>query len=383
MSDPTIVEAQGVYFDGLSAKPHPVNLRFGDRLEIVGPDVRADWSPFDIRAGDTAAPMRRIKLVDSPVQVEFTDPHLSAAFEARCPDLRRGEETRSGLLRLVLWSIVAGITVLLATIFAIPPAAGVLAPLVPASVETRFGIEVERQVVTLLSDPPLCNEPAAQAVLETVVERLTEGANLPVKPVVSVRRHSIANALTLPGGRVIILSKLIDEAKTADEFAGVLGHELGHVLAHDPTRSVIAAGGISFMLSLILGDVTGSTIIVTVAQAAISAGYSRDAERAADAFGVQQMQHAGGDPAGLASILERIDDEKDPGSSLSSFLRSHPYTKERAETIRGLAGPDTAGKKIITDAEWATLRNICPPKAEKTAPSGSKDQTGKKPAPKR
>ena len=57
---------------------------------------------------------------------------------------------------------------------------------------------------------------------------MTADGGLPVDPAISVRRHAIANALTLPGGRVVVLSDLIDQSRTPDEFAGVLAHEFGH-----------------------------------------------------------------------------------------------------------------------------------------------------------
>lgn len=362
------ITATGTLFDGRSARPHPVTLHLAERLEITGTGIREDWSLFDIRAGETEPPTMRIGITDSPIRVEFTDPALAEALGARCPDLRVDDEGSGGVLRLVLWSIAAGVSVLLVAIYGVPIAAGILAPLVPQPVETRFGLAVDGQVVSLLGDPPLCAEPAGKAALDRLVARMTEGVGLPGDPVVSVRRHAVANALTLPGARVIVLSDILAKSKTPDEFAGILAHEFGHVAARDPTRAVITAGGVSFLLSLILGDLTGSTVIVGVGQAAISAGYSRDAERAADAYGVAMLARAGGDGAALASVLERIDSEADAERSPTGFLRSHPYTKERAATIRALAGTPSPGRAVLSEEDWQALRGICaaePPKPEK------------------
>lgn len=367
----TIIAA-GTLFDGRSARPHPVTLRLGERLEITGSGVFEDWSLLDVRASETEPPTMRLGLAGSPIRVEFADEALASALAERCPDLRQDDGGRTGVLRLVAWSIAAGVSVLLAAIYGVPAVAGILAPLVPAPVETRFGVAVDGQVVTLLGNPPLCTEPAAKAVLDRLVTRMTEGAGLPSSMVVSVRRHTVANALTLPGGRIIVLSDIIAKAKTPDEFAAILAHEFGHVAARDPTRSVITAGGVSFLLSLILGDLTGSTLIIAVGQTAISAGYSRDAERAADAYGVAMMRRAGGDGAALASILERIDSEADEEASPTGFLRSHPYTKERADTIRRLAEGTPAGQRILSEADWQTLRGICP--AGKPKAGGGKDE---------
>lgn len=362
---PETCTTTGSYFDGLSARPHPVTLMLGHSLEVIGDDFRLDWNLFDLRAADTVPPLMRVGPSGSAARVEFSDATLAYVLEARALDLRKSETGEGSVLRLVLWSIAAGVSVLLVAIYGVPRAAGILAPLVPDAVESRFGEAVEGQVVDLLGKPVLCEEPAGRAALDTLVAKLTAQAGLKETPRVTVRRHKVANALTLPGARVIVLSDIIEKSKTPDEFAAILGHEFGHVAARDPTRSVIAAGGTSFLLSLILGDLTGSTVLVTVGQAAISAGYSRDAERAADAYGVTMLRRSGGDPSALATILERIDDEPEDKGKGTSFLRSHPYTKERAATIRGMAGTEEEGRHILNDEEWQALRGICPAKPAK------------------
>ncbi|MFY9294569.1 MAG: hypothetical protein WAP03_28385, partial [Methylorubrum rhodinum] len=71
------------------------------------------------------------------------------------------------------------------------------------------------------------------------------------------------------------------------------------------------------------------------------------------------VDRAGGDGRALAAILERItraEDEK-PGG-LTGFLRSHPYTAERAATIRAKPGK-TGAASLLSEADWQTLRAIC------------------------
>lgn len=363
---PEMFSARGTYFDGRSARPHPVTLSLGERLEIAGPGWHQSWNLVDIRASETELPAMRLSHDGEPARIEFTDAPLAQALTERCPDLHKNEDGRGGVLKFVAWSLAAGLSVLLVAIYGVPILAGLITPMIPPAVERQFGAAVDGQVVRLLSNPPLCNDVAAKAVLDGLVVRMTQGAEFADKPIVVVRRHDVANALTLPGGRVIVLSDLIDEAKTPDEFAAVLAHEFGHVAARDPTRGVITAGGTSFLLSLILGDLTGSTVIVALGQSAISAGYSRDAERAADAYAVEMMRRVGGDETALATILERLTAGEDEEKGATSFMRSHPYTKERAATIRATASKDSVGRRVLSDADWQTLRAICPAKPVKT-----------------
>lgn len=357
------------YFDGRSAQPHPVSLQLTEhRLEVSGAGIHRDWNLTDLRAGDALPPLMRVHLPGDPARIEFSDATLAAVLAARCPDLRKGPEGEGRTLRVVLWSMAAGLSVILAAIFGMPLLAGLITPLVPDSVESRFGGAVQGQVVKILGDPPACTEPAARAVLDRLIARMVAQRGLPPDLQVSVHRHAMANALTLPGARVIVLSDLIAKSETPDEFAGVLAHEFGHVAARDPTRSVIQASGTSFLLSLVLGDLTGSTVIVALGQAVIQAGYTREAERAADAYAVDMMTRAGGNGAALGTILERI--AKDDKDDDTAFLRSHPVTRERSAAIRALAGPEAGTRRILDEAEWATLKGICPavkadPKARK------------------
>jgi len=344
------ITATGACFDGVSARPYPVTIRVTDRFEVRGEGVFHDWNLLDLRAADAAAPLMRVGPVGSLIRVEFTDATLAAVLPLRCPDLARRESEEGGTLRLVLWSIAAGVSVILVALFGVPLLAGVLAPMVPDAVEERLGAAVEGQIVDILGKPPLCTEAAGKAALDRLVAKLVAGRGLPGSVSVTVRRHKMANALTLPGARVIMLSDVLVKSETPDEFAAILAHELGHVATRDPTRSLIQSSGTAFLLSLVFGDLTGSTIIVAAGQAIVSAGYSRDAERRADAYAVDTLNAAGGNGAALASILERI--AKDGDSETGAFLRSHPFTRERAASIRERAGPEAAGRRIIAEADW-------------------------------
>ncbi|SFI44094.1 M48 family metallopeptidase [Methylobacterium brachiatum] len=347
----------GRYFDGRTARPVPVSLRLeAGRLAVSGPDLWRDWNGLDLRAEDARPPLMRVGPADTPERVEFSDEALAAALEALCPDLHVGPAGQGGTLTVALWSMAAGITLLGLAAFGVPALADAIAPLVPAAVEERIGALVEDQIGSLLGNPPACAAPEGRAALGRLVTRLR--GDLPPGLRVSVRRsRTDANALTLPGGRVMVLSKLLDEARSPDEFAGVLAHEFGHVAARDPTRSLIRSSGIAYLLGYLVGDVAGSAVIVALGENVLSAGYSREAERAADAYAVAAVTRAGGDAAALATILERIAADRD--ESLA-FLRSHPFTRERAAAIRSRATPPAADRPPLLDApSWAALRAIC------------------------
>ncbi|WP_419545021.1 DUF7092 domain-containing protein [Methylobacterium oryzae] len=147
--DATPIEVEGRYFDGVSARAHPVALRLDDRFRVSGPGVAQDWNLLDLRAAVSVPPLMRIGPAGEPVRVEFSDATLAAALAARCPDLHRRERS-GGTVRLVLWSLAAGLSVLLVAVFGVPQIAGLLAPLVPDAAESRLGAVAEPQVLRFL-----------------------------------------------------------------------------------------------------------------------------------------------------------------------------------------------------------------------------------------
>ena len=89
----------------------------------------------------------------------------------------------------------------------------------------------------------------------------------------SVIEDSTENAFALPGGRVYILSGLLRRANDPDELAGVVAHELGHVAHRDQIRALLHDGGVSFLVGLLFGDVTGSSTILLGARTMFEASY--------------------------------------------------------------------------------------------------------------
>ena len=158
------------------------------------------------------------------------------------------------------------------------------------------------------------------------------------------------NAFALPGGLIFVSRGLLELADSEDEVAGVLGHEIVHVIArHAAARQEVAERAVNPMMlpGIVLGTVLGSGVgAATTApfrafSAPYVAAYSRDQEREADHSGQRLAAGAGYDPVALSKFLgrlDRFDKERFGYSRLPSFLDSHPGTSERAAQMAGDAG---------------------------------------------
>jgi hypothetical protein len=189
------------------------------------------------------------------------------------------------------------------------------------------------------------------------------------------------NAFALPGGFIYVNRGLIEAAQTETELAGVLGHEIGHVVARhgaeQAQRASIANLGLS-VLGSIFGSGKGAQIGSMAAQL-VTAGtfmkFSRDAEREADRLGAENVASAGHDPRGMVTFFEKLAALRDGESGgVERFFASHPSPEERVANVEDLVGSLSAGRELTTDTARfrdvrSRLANLPPPPAPVATPA--------------
>jgi Zn-dependent protease with chaperone function len=229
-----------------------------------------------------------------------------------------------------------------------------VAEVLPIAWERPLGEAVDQQVRQIFPGKP-CTAPDGRAALGKLVAELQTAARLPIVPDPVVLRSGIPNAFALPGGRVYVLSALLNRAQSPDELAGVLAHEFGHVSHRDGLRRLIRDGGTAFLVGLLFGDVSGAGAALFAARSLLSAAYARDIEAGADGFAITVMHRLGRPTAPLGDLLQRLGG---PGSTQLSLLADHPLTPDRVHRLKqedaAASGPD-----LLDPVEWQALRKIC------------------------
>ncbi|MBY6019421.1 M48 family metallopeptidase [Halomonas denitrificans] len=141
------------------------------------------------------------------------------------------------------------------------------------------------------------------------------------------------NAFALPSGDIVLLDQLVALTDHDDQWLGVLAHELVHVEARHGLRGVLQGAYGALLVTLMTGDASAATgPLVELPRILLESGYSRDMEREADALGAEMLRRAGGDPAQLAVMFERLAEQG--SSELPGWLRSHPDHDERINALR-------------------------------------------------
>ena len=134
----------------------------------------------------------------------------------------------------------------------------------------------------------------------------------------------------------------------------MLSHEMGHVAHQDSLRGLIHAGGASYLLSLLFGDVTGGSIVL-VSRILIDNAHSREAEMAADDFSAKAMLASGRSPGPMGLLLKRIEGNE---RKLPAFLSTHPVTDQRLKALEKQVLPHQ-GEPLLSQEEWRALKEIC------------------------
>ena len=356
--------APALYNDGQTARSRPVSVRLQEDTLLIA-DVNGTaidrWPLREIHGvgeqGSGETPRLRRGFEDdarltltSPVDLERLSPQL--------PNLRRSNPGWSRYGRpILMWTGGAIASVVLIITVVIPIAASQIAARLSPAFEERIGRQSAEQISRLLAAGRAeCRGEQGKAALDALVGRLSAGLSQPVNLTVRVVDTPMVNALALPGGQVLLLRGLIDDAQTPDEVAGVLAHEIGHVARRHPMETAIKGSAISILIGLLIGDVTGGTVVAGIAQTMIGAAYGRDAEREADAIALDLLNGANIRADGVVAFFDRVAAKQGAHERDISIISSHPMSADRAAMFRSQGtGRDAA----MPDAEWQALRQIC------------------------
>jgi beta-barrel assembly-enhancing protease len=364
------MNTQAVFFDGETARDHDVSLfTDGTHLTFSGKSVAVTrWTIGGLHPIDAPSPGMPFRMTHDahPGQrLIVRDQRFIDELLLNAPRLRGGYTVRH-FGQVFGWTAagLAGVGVLGYLLLTILPE--LVSGYLPDKWRQRTGEQIEASVT---EGAKVCSSPTGDAALKKMLLNLARGNDLPPLQV-KVYDMPIVNAFAVSGGRVIIMRDLLLKADKADEVAGVLAHEIGHVYHNHPEEQLIRMTGLQVILSLFSGS-SGADLITNTAALATLLRYSRGAENEADQYARDILTKARIDPRGFKSFFEkmikfRIPDKKPEEAkkgnrmfdTLSNVFSTHPDTEERIKKITGLPEGVTPVESL-TSAEWTALKSIC------------------------
>jgi len=208
----------------------------------------------------------------------------------------------------------------------------------------------ERQVLPILRDE------VVNQYIDQIGQKIVKAAGpQPFHYHFGVVSSKEINAFAGWGGNVYVNTGLILKARNVSELAGVLGHEIGHVVKRHVAANYARQQGINIVrqagvlaagLALGQAGAASANVLGGLSGLAVVNSFGREAEREADDFAVQVLPKAGFDPEGTVSFFQTLLAEG--GSGSAGFLSNHPATQERIARARAAVAalPSRSGLEI-------------------------------------
>ena len=333
----------GSLFDGRSSQKHLVDVELtpqaiilkapGDKpIRWAYPQLRwaADTSPFHIEHCAEGDEGLETLVVDDP---DFYRSVLEIA-PTRFSATGKGPNFN--------WKLYsAGILVLIFSAYVfIKTVPSFLADQMVEKIPIEWEVTVGQSILKML---PVAQKPDPEVlkVLQGTVDFLKQ--SLPGNPYdlkVYILPVKQVNALALPGGPIVIFEGLIDKAESPEELAGVLAHEIQHILLRHSTREILRNMAESMLVTIFLGDMNSVMEgIVQLAGQLETLGLSREMEAEADQKGMELILSANIDPHGMIRIFEKLMQEESKElpqgktvskeNDFSSYFSTHPSGQNR------------------------------------------------------
>lgn len=158
------------------------------------------------------------------------------------------------------------------------------------------------------------------------------------------------NAVSLPGGFVYVFKGLVDKVSNDDELAGVLAHEVGHIVARHSIKRLQGEQAYS-ILRLLVAVAPNTGEVGAAADAAYTElllGYSREDELLADRLGARYAKLAGYDPNGMITFLLKLQEaNRRRPLEPKSYFKTHPYVPDRIREVKGELGRESSFSDFI------------------------------------
>ncbi len=368
------------YYNGRDLNALNAEVTLGEEnLKIILEDGSLFFWPYD-----------KIIIIDKPdygipTKLSFKDEH-EARLVVNDPNFyqviyERIEKHHKPSLSIgISWNtfailIIGVVFIFLGLHYGLPRISGHIAENMPRSWEENLGSYV---VKAITSDIESCNNVEGQQALEKLVDELAKAIPNPggYKFKVRVVNDEMVNAFAAPAGEIVVFRGLIDNADNEDEIAGVLAHEMGHVIYQHPTKGLVTGLGISMLTAIIFGSTGDFASTAAVLSQVYQLKYSREYEMEADKMAGEVLYNVNIGSQGLSTFFSKIseldveikpkkkkkkknkDEDRAEYVKILDYMSTHPATDDRIEMIKQFKQPANP-RKILNELEWKSLKRIC------------------------
>ena len=211
--------------------------------------------------------------------------------------------------------------------------------------EIALGLQAAPEMAQQMGGVVPKSDPSA-AMVQKIGQRLVQSSDAIKSPYVKsfdfhlLNDDRTINAFALPGGQIFITRALYEKLENEAQLAGVLGHEIGHVI-HRHAAEHMAKGELGGMLATAVGVGAsdergrgmGAAVAAQMANQVIQLKFGRDDENESDDYGLRYMVQAGYQPSAMLKVMEVLRDASGGGGRTPEILATHPAPQSRLEAI--------------------------------------------------
>ncbi|MBK9947678.1 MAG: M48 family metallopeptidase [Nitrospira sp.] len=276
--------------------------------------------------------------------------HLSQPLEQAAEQVRQVRQRHR-----VVWGLVGG--TILAVMLSLWFGSDVLVELavnrIPVEWEQKLGESAYREFLT---GQDVMKDGLAVGAVKEMTQRLA--SHVPHNPYrfdVTVVKSDVVNAFALPGGYVVVFTGLMKKADSPEEVAGVLAHELNHVLQRHGLERIIKQLGFVAVVSIVLGNPPGlGGVMKQLGIELMTLKFGRAQETEADTTGLDLLHRAKVNPEGMITFFQRLA-EKDDGRV--EWLSTHPMSSARADHLKARLAEMPKQTSEPFSFEWSKVRD--------------------------
>jgi predicted Zn-dependent protease len=223
--------------------------------------------------------------------------------------------------------------------------------------EVQMGQEYSQQINAQL---PIVSDPEINRYVNVLGDQIasrTSRADLPWRFYVVDSRE--VNAFAVPGGYIYVNRGLIERTTQMDELAGVLGHEIGHVVRRHSIQQMEKAQGanVGVTLACILTNICNSQVAqagINIAGSAVFARFSRQDELEADQEAIANTVRANINPEGIVTMFQKlINERRTRPSAVDGWFATLPLDEDRIQraqaTINSIPAAQRNGTRNTTN----------------------------------
>jgi len=366
----------GSYHDGKTSRSLSANLEVVQgkqdtiRISFIGDETSPD-KPVYTSFSELKIASR---LGNTPREMMFANDQLFVTDDNDAVDQlikqHRQSDSHSWLHKLenntpliLISVIVTGFVVWATMVYGVPAAAKTIAHQLPAFASEKLGSSLSILDQTVF-EPSQLNKTRQEEIRRLTEPYLKDFEHL--QPKLAFRSGMKANALALPGGEIVLTDDFVNLVANNQELLAVFFHEIGHLKHKHILRRALQDSMVSLIIIFVTGDVDSFDLLTGLPTLILDLSYSREFEREADLFALEQLHHYKISVDHFASVMERLENyyeeqesqteevigkvlnknkqtteatEEDlvkdkPEESDTGFLSTHPGTKDRVKMIK-------------------------------------------------